>query len=210
MGLSTTYTKVETDFLLQQIDKKVVGGYKGDLRKSDPAPTEIGYYILLETGTYTNLGGINATAGNLNFASFDGNTWSLIAVDIETFPLKTIFNSSDNSQGSTDKAVFDYLSSISFDGKNMILSGNNIDTYHESQFNGWSVYGGTTIGSDANGTFANIPAGGTAVVYNENLIYPSKPLKFIINVEQTNPNLKLIIDDSNPNAFGLSQVLSVS
>jgi hypothetical protein len=27
MGLSTTYTKVETDYLLQQIDKKVVGGY---------------------------------------------------------------------------------------------------------------------------------------------------------------------------------------
>lgn len=26
MGLSTTYTKAETDFLLQQIDKKVVGG----------------------------------------------------------------------------------------------------------------------------------------------------------------------------------------
>ena len=80
MGLSTTYTKVETDFLLQQIDKKVVDGYKGDLRISDPAPTEIGYYILLETGTYTNLGGINATTGNLNFASFDGTTWSKVVV----------------------------------------------------------------------------------------------------------------------------------
>ena len=45
MGLSTTYTKAETLFLLQQIDKKVVEGYKGDLRISDPAPTEIGYYI---------------------------------------------------------------------------------------------------------------------------------------------------------------------
>ena len=77
MGLSTTYTKAETKFLLQQIDKKVVEGYKGDLRKSDPAPTEIGYYILLETGTYTNLGGINAPTGKLNFASFDGTTIAL-------------------------------------------------------------------------------------------------------------------------------------
>ena len=82
MGLSTTYTKTETDFLLQQIDKKVVGGYKGDLRISDPAPTEIGYYMLLDVGTYTNLGGLNTVLNKLNFASFDGTTWSLSAVDI--------------------------------------------------------------------------------------------------------------------------------
>ena len=71
MGLSTTYTKAETLFLLQQIDKKVVGGYKGDLRISDPAPTEIGYYILLDVGTYANLGGLNAVLNRFNFASFD-------------------------------------------------------------------------------------------------------------------------------------------
>ena len=80
MGLSTTYTKAETDYLLQQIDKKVVEGYKGDLRISDPAPTEIGYYILLEVGTYTNLGGIVVSNNNLNFASFDGITWSKVEV----------------------------------------------------------------------------------------------------------------------------------
>ena len=82
MGLSTTYTKVETDYLLQQIDKKVVGGYKGDLRISDVAPTEIGYYMLLDVGTYTNLGGINAQSGKLNFASFDGTTWSKVEVEL--------------------------------------------------------------------------------------------------------------------------------
>ena len=81
MALSTTYTKAETDFLLQQIDKKVVGGYKGDLKISDPAPTEIGYYILLDVGTYANLGGLNAPIGKLNFASFDGTTWSLVSTD---------------------------------------------------------------------------------------------------------------------------------
>ena len=83
MGLSTTYTKTETDFLLQQIDKKVVEGYKGDLRKSDPAPTQIGFYGLLETGIYTNLGGIDAQSGKLNFASFDGTTWSKVEVAFE-------------------------------------------------------------------------------------------------------------------------------
>lgn len=82
MPLSTTYTKAETDYLLQQVDKKVVEGYKGDLRISDPAPTEKGYYMLLEVGTYNNLGGINAQSGKLNFASFDGTTWSKVEVEI--------------------------------------------------------------------------------------------------------------------------------
>ena len=91
MSLSTTYTKAETDFLLQQIDKKVVGAYKGDLRISDPAPTEIGYYMLLEVGTYTNLGNINAEAGKLNFASFDGTTWSKVEVALPT-PINNITN----------------------------------------------------------------------------------------------------------------------
>ena len=84
MGLSTTYTKTETDFLIQQLEKKTASGYKGDLKISDPAPTEIGYYILLDVGTYANLGGLNAPIGKLNFASFDGTTWSLIAVNIES------------------------------------------------------------------------------------------------------------------------------
>ena len=84
MGLSTTYTKTETDFLIQQLEKKTASGYKGDLNKTDAAPTQIGLYGLLETGVYTNLGGIDAQSGKLNFASFDGTTWSLIAVNIES------------------------------------------------------------------------------------------------------------------------------
>lgn len=82
MGLSITYTKTETDFLIQQLEKKTASGYKGDLIKTDVAPTSVGFYGLLETGIYTNLGGINAPIGKLNFASFDGTTWSLIAVDM--------------------------------------------------------------------------------------------------------------------------------
>ena len=81
MGLSTTYTKTETDFLIQQLEKKTASGYKGDLNKTDVAPTSVGFYGLLETGVYTNLGGINAPIGKLNFASFDGTTWSLVSTD---------------------------------------------------------------------------------------------------------------------------------
>ena len=52
------------------------------LLKTDTAPTTKGLYPLSETGVYTNLGGIEAQAGKLNFASFDGTTWSLIATDL--------------------------------------------------------------------------------------------------------------------------------
>lgn len=58
--------------------------FKKALLKTDTAPTIKGLYPLLETGIYTNLGRINATTGNLNFASFDGTTWSLIAVAMPT------------------------------------------------------------------------------------------------------------------------------
>ena len=91
MGLSTTYTKVETDFLIQQLEKKTASVYKGDLMKSDAAPTSVGIYVLLETGVYTNLGGINAQSGKLNFASFDGTTWSKVdvAVTVDNVNIKT-------------------------------------------------------------------------------------------------------------------------
>ena len=90
MGLSTTYTKTETDFLIQQLEKKTASGYKGDLLKIDVAPTSVGFYGLLETGIYTNLGGIDAPTGKLNFASFDGTNWSLVSVDVNN--AKTIFD----------------------------------------------------------------------------------------------------------------------
>ena len=82
MSLSTTYTKTETDFLIQQLEIKTSSGYQGDLLKTDAAPTTKGFYALLETGIYTNLGNINAEAGKLNFASFDGTTWSKVEVDV--------------------------------------------------------------------------------------------------------------------------------
>ena len=113
MGLSTTYTKTETDFLIQQLEKKTASGYKGDLNKTDAAPTSVGFYGLLETGIYTNLGGIDTQSGKLNFASFDGTTWSLIAVDLPQY--------------------------LSFDTINKyIRTGNPKYVYNDSSFIGWA------------------------------------------------------------------------
>lgn len=54
---------------------------KGVLSPTSPAPTEKGKYLLASSGTYTNLGGLVATADKLNYAYFDGTTWSLISVE---------------------------------------------------------------------------------------------------------------------------------
>ena len=61
----------------------------GSLNKTDTAPTVSGLYILEETGIYPNLGNIDAKAGKLNFASFDGTTWSLVTVEID-YPINEI------------------------------------------------------------------------------------------------------------------------
>ena len=79
MGLSTTYTKVETDYKLQELQKLSLGGLKGSLKTTDAAPTVQGLYILSDVGTYTNLGDIVTTTGKLNYAYFDGTTWKLIS-----------------------------------------------------------------------------------------------------------------------------------
>ena len=84
MGLSTTYTKVETDFLLQKLESELVSGLRGELAISDTAPTAQGLYILSDIGTYTNLGGLVASADKLNYAYFDGTTWSKVEVEITT------------------------------------------------------------------------------------------------------------------------------
>ena len=109
MGLSTTYTKTETDFLIQQLEKKTASGYKGDLSKTDVAPTQIGFYGLTETGVYSNLGGIDAQAGKLNFASFDGTTWSLVSIDVNANEISKVFNEQDNDNACSQKAIFDWV-----------------------------------------------------------------------------------------------------
>ena len=72
----------------------------GVLKFTDTAPTVKGLYILSDVGTYANLGGLVTTADKLNYAYFDGTTWSLIAVDMHN----TNYNTGKLSPTSTDKA----------------------------------------------------------------------------------------------------------
>ena len=88
---------------------------RGSLNKTDTAPTVAGLYILEETGIYPNLGNIDAQAGKLNFASFDGTTWSLIAVDMPQY--------------------------LSFDTINSyIRTGEPNYVYNDSTFIGWASF----------------------------------------------------------------------
>ena len=113
MGLSTTYTKTETDYKLQKLQNLLEGGIKGVLKTTDTAPTEKGLYILTDAGTYTNLGGLITTADKLNYAYFDGTTWSKVEVDMPQY--------------------------LSFDTINTyIRTGNPNYVYNDSSFRGWA------------------------------------------------------------------------
>lgn len=91
MGLSTTYTKVETDYKLQELQKLSLSGIKGSIKITDTAPTVQGLYILSDIGTYTNLGGLVTIMGKINYAYFDGTTWSKVevAVTVDNVNIKT-------------------------------------------------------------------------------------------------------------------------
>ena len=150
MGLSTTYTKTETDFLIQQLEKKTASGYKGDLRKSDLAPTEIGFYGLLETGVYTNLGGIEAQDRKLNFASFDGTTWSLIAVDVTKNPITEEFDTFDVAEFVEDSELeidwvnggYIHLSSKEIFPHTEYMYASHIDLVYNTEISVSGVFGG--------------------------------------------------------------------
>ena len=99
MGLSTTYTKIETDYLLQKLESELASGLKGSLKITNAAPTEQGLYILSDVGTYANLGGLVTSTGKLNYAYFDGTTWKLIAADL---PQPIVNNYTNNNTYNLD------------------------------------------------------------------------------------------------------------
>ena len=72
MGLSTTYTKTETLYLLQKLQSELESGLKGELVISDATPTAQGLYILSDVGTYINLGGLATENNKVNYAYFEG------------------------------------------------------------------------------------------------------------------------------------------
>lgn len=78
------------DFMLRET--------KGVLTTSSPAPTgnaAIGKYLLSGAGTFTNLGGLVATADKLNYAYFDGTTWSKVEVAIPA-PVENHYHTVNN------------------------------------------------------------------------------------------------------------------
>ena len=79
---STNKSKVFNVYVSKSTTAGTVLVTRGSLNKTDTAPTAQGLYILSDVGTYTNLGGLVATADKLNYAYFDGNTWSLVSVDV--------------------------------------------------------------------------------------------------------------------------------
>lgn len=79
------------------------------LLKTDTAPTTKGLYPLSETGIYTNLGGINAATGKLNFASFDGTTWSKVEVAVAMPEYSGVLNPLEKTKAPSEKAVADFV-----------------------------------------------------------------------------------------------------
>ena len=195
MGLSTTYTKTETDFLIQQLEKKTASGYKGDLNKTDVAPTQIGFYGLLETGIYTNLGGINAPIGKLNFASFDGTTWSLVSVDLPSVQLSNNINGTSTTIAATEKSVGDLNSKL----ENELFNKSSISNFSAtvgSNGNAANLSAINNIGADRNGVIKEIsgrfPSSGNLKLFiASNRIGAVSPYTFTI---------KKIFDVSIPNS----------
>ena len=150
MGLSTTYTKVETDYLLQKLESELVSGLKGSLKIIDTAPTEQGLYILSDVGTYANLGGLVTTTGKLNYAYFDGTTWSKVEVSIPNTTLSTSLDPNSTDKAETGKSIStaypkEYQSDNLFD--KTVFVDNKFFDYHDVNY----TY--IQIATDANGWF---------------------------------------------------------
>lgn len=107
--VDSSYTKIAA---INPTTKKwglidIPAGYAGDLKISDTAPLTRGLYRLSEVGTYTNLGGLVATAGKINDAYFDGTTWSLVSTP---FPAgQNSFTETDENSVAAMKPTADFV-----------------------------------------------------------------------------------------------------
>ena len=87
----------------------------GNLKITDTAPTTQGLYILADVGTYANIGGLVAAADKLNYAYFDGTTWSKVEVALPN--AITNFDVTNNLQSATMKATDSFYDDFTFFGK---------------------------------------------------------------------------------------------
>lgn len=114
------------DLLLDYMAKET----KGVLSPTSPAPTEKGKYLLSSTGTYTNLGGLVATADKLNYAYFNGTNWSLVST---SFPEgQNSFTETDENNVATMKPTADFVKAKIAE---KVSDNNNSENLHEFKDN---------------------------------------------------------------------------
>ena len=77
MGLSTTYTKIETDFLIQQLEEKTFAKYNDE---SNSIPNDIIKFIDINTGENVNYRETTTwyDGSNIDDAKTDGNIYKKI------------------------------------------------------------------------------------------------------------------------------------
>lgn len=89
--------------------QSLIGGIAKPLAIADASPTVDGWYKPTTSGTYANAGGLIAQAGYDTLFYKDGATWKKTEIAIPNFSLNTTLNPTDNTKGSTDKAVADFV-----------------------------------------------------------------------------------------------------
>ena len=115
MGLSTTYTKTETDFIIQQ---RITTAYLGIATTTTTPPATGAYWYRVDTvGTYTNFlsGGspIVVSAGDLDgkevFLEVKDNVTTKRVMAIPLPPLSTVLDPTSTTKAETGKSVGDYI-----------------------------------------------------------------------------------------------------
>lgn len=88
MGLTTSYSKAETDVKIQNIKKLFgTGIHDKPLNINDPVPTELGGYVLADVGAYS-FGTTESGKYNVGFLSASG--WEIVAVEMPGITQKSV------------------------------------------------------------------------------------------------------------------------
>ncbi len=91
MGLSTSYSKAETEIQLYKLKQLFGSGiHDKPLKITDPIPTDFGGYVLKDIGSYSF--GITTEPGKYNVAFLSQSGWELIAIDMFSEPIKVVFS----------------------------------------------------------------------------------------------------------------------
>jgi len=165
MGLSTTYTKAETDYLLQQIDKKVAVGLKGIATQAN-APT-----------TYSESTHPNGLFERyiVNTPITSPNSWGNIAVTQAELNANTVFFNVTNGVVSKELSI------------KPVADPSKFTTWTATTFASGAqvVYNGKVYQSNAATVAGDVP--GVSTKWVEILDYVSKDDNFLVNNLRINP-----------------------